>query len=55
MTSVTPMVSGIIEGIIASGGGHPRMRANLYGAFMYYIQIGQMHTSIVNTEGRLRK
>ncbi|XP_057313200.1 nuclear pore complex protein Nup205-like isoform X1 [Hydractinia symbiolongicarpus] len=50
LSSLASIFSGIIEAIVASGGGQPRVRANLYGAFLYYIQIGQTYASIT-TEG----
>ena len=46
MATVCSLFPGIVEGIIAVGGGQARTRANLYGAFLYYIQVGQMYNSI---------
>lgn len=46
MATVTSLFPQIIKGIISVGGSAPRMRANLYGAFLYYFQIGQMQSSI---------
>jgi len=46
METVCAIFPGLVEGIIAVGSGQARTRANLYGAFLYYIQIGQMYNSI---------
>ena len=46
MEAVCAIFPGLVEGIIAVGSGQARTRANLYGAFLYYIQIGQMYNSI---------
>ena len=47
MDNVLSIFPGLVEGIISAGSGQARTRANLYGAFLYFIQIGQMYNSIV--------
>ena len=52
MENICSIFPGLVEGIISAGSGQARTRANLYGAFLYFIQISQMYNSIVK-EGNL--
>ncbi|OWF55575.1 nuclear pore complex protein Nup205-like [Mizuhopecten yessoensis] len=49
-TSLQLVLKGLIEHILRSSGGLQRMRANLYGSLLYYLQIAQKPKTPTNPE-----
>lgn len=49
-SSLQLVLRGVIDHILLSSGGQQRVRANLYGALLYYLQISQKPKSLTHTD-----
>ncbi|XP_056015581.1 nuclear pore complex protein Nup205-like isoform X3 [Ostrea edulis] len=52
-SSLQLVLKGVIDHILLSSGGQQRVRANLYGSLLYYLQIAQKPKSLTSTEPEL--
>ncbi|XP_046581767.1 nuclear pore complex protein Nup205-like [Haliotis rubra] len=51
-SSLQMVLKGVLDYILRAGGGAQRVRANLYGALLYYLQIAQKPAAVPQPKGK---